>query len=80
MSEILKAQWEDVRLDLRLLIVPLSRSDKPRHIPLSDEAIAVIRAIPRTPGNPWMFPGHAPENRFPTFICSGTNSGGNWPC
>ena len=59
-SEILKARWEHVRLDLRLLIVPLSKSGKPRHIPLSDEAIAVIRAIPRQPGNPWLFPGHAP--------------------
>ena len=40
--------------------MPLSKSGKPRHIPLSDEAIAVIRAIPRQPGNPWLFPGRAP--------------------
>lgn len=59
-SEILKARWEHIRLDLRLLIVPLSKSGKPRHIPLSDEAIMLIRAIPRQPGNPWLFPGHAP--------------------
>ena len=59
-NEILKARWEDVRLDQRLLSVPLSKSGKPRHIPLSDEAIAVIRAIPRQPGNPWLFPGRAP--------------------
>ncbi len=58
-NEILKARWENVRPDLRLLIVPLSKSGRPRHIPLSDEAIAVIRAIPRQPGNPWLFPGHA---------------------
>lgn len=59
-SEILKARWENVRLDQRLLTVPLSKSGKPRHIPLSTEAIAVIRAIPRTSGSPWLFPGHAP--------------------
>lgn len=59
-SEILKARWENVRLDQRLLTVPLSKSGRPRHIPLSDEAIAVIRAIPHQPGNPWLFPGHAP--------------------
>lgn len=58
-SEILKARWEYVRLDLRLLIVPLSKSGKARHIPLSQEAIQVIRAIPLQPGNPWLFPGHA---------------------
>ena len=59
-SEVLKARWEHVRLDLRLLIVPLSKSGKPRHIPLSDEAITVIRSIPRQQGLPWLFPGHAP--------------------
>lgn len=59
-SEILKARWENIRLDLRLLVVPLSKSGKPRHIPLSDEAVAVLRTIPRAPGNPWLFPGHAP--------------------
>ena len=59
-SEILKARWENVRLDQRLLTVPLSKSGKPRHIPLSDEAVAVIRSIPRVPGCPWLFPGHAP--------------------
>lgn len=59
-SEVLKARWENVRLDLRLLIVPLSKSGKPRHILLSDEAIAVIRSIQRQPGNPWLFHGHAP--------------------
>lgn len=59
-SEILKARWENVRLDQRLLTVPLSKSGKPRHILLSDEAVAVIRSLPRAPGCPWLFPGHAP--------------------
>lgn len=58
-SEILKARWENVRLDLHLLIVPLSKSGKPRYIPLSHEAIAVICAIARQADNPWLFPGHA---------------------
>ncbi len=59
-NEILRLRWENVRPDLRLLIVPLSKSGRPRHIPLSDEAAAVLRGLPRTPGNPWLFPGHAP--------------------
>lgn len=59
-SEILKARWEDVRLEHRLLTVPLSKSGRPRHIPLSAEAMSVIRAIPRAPGSPWLFPGHSP--------------------
>ncbi len=59
-NEILKARWEHVRLDLRLLVVPLSKSGKPRHILLSDAALEVLRAMPRTPGSEWLFPGHAP--------------------
>lgn len=58
-SEILKARWENVNLEQRLLTVPLSKSGKPRHIVLSDAAIAVIRAIPKKAGIPWLFPGHA---------------------
>jgi integrase len=59
-SEILSARWENVRLDQRLLTVPLSKSNKPHHIPLSDEAVAIIRSIRREPACPWLFPGHAP--------------------
>ncbi|MDR0339468.1 MAG: tyrosine-type recombinase/integrase [Desulfovibrio sp.] len=59
-SEILTSRWENVRLDQRLLTVPLSKSNKPRHIPLSDEAMAIICSIRREPDCPWLFPGHAP--------------------
>lgn len=55
-NEILKARWENIHLEQRLLTVPLSKSGKPRHIALSKEAIAVIRSIPRKPGCPWLFP------------------------
>lgn len=59
-SESLKARWENIRLDLRMLIVPLSKSGKSRHTLLSDAALGVLHAMPRTLGNPWLFPGHAP--------------------
>lgn len=60
-SEILTARWEYVRIDLRLLIVPLSKSGKPRYIPLSDEAITLIKSLQRVQGCPWLFPGYNPE-------------------
>ena len=44
-SEILKARWENVRLDQRLLTVPLSKSGRPRHILLSDAALDILRAL-----------------------------------
>ncbi len=56
-SEILKAQWVHIHLERRFLTVPESKSGKPRHIPPSDAAVAVLRSIPRVPGCPWPFPG-----------------------
>ncbi len=61
-NEILKASWKHVRLDQRLLVVPLSKSGRPRHIQLSDEAIAVLRALPRRDDGTWLFP-YREENR-----------------
>ncbi|WP_241159586.1 site-specific integrase [Desulfovibrio sp. ZJ200] len=56
-SEILKARWEHIHLEQHLLTVPLSKSNRPRHIVLSDEAVAIIRHLPRRPDCPWLFPG-----------------------
>ena len=46
-----------IHLERRMLVVPLSKSGKPRYIPLSDEAARIIRAIPRRDDSPWLFPG-----------------------
>ncbi|MBD5137536.1 MAG: site-specific integrase [Lachnospiraceae bacterium] len=54
-SEILRARWEDVRPEARVLIVPLAKSGAARHITLSDAALAVLAVIPRG-GSPWLFP------------------------
>lgn len=56
-SEILKARWEHIHLEQQLLKGPLSKSNRPRHIVLSDEAVAIIRLLPRRADCPWLFPG-----------------------
>lgn len=53
--EILDARWENIDFDRQILTVPVSKSGKPRHIALSDGAIALLRSVPRTPGVPWVF-------------------------
>ena len=57
-NEILKARWENVNMEQRILTVPLSKSGKARHLVLSDMALAVIKKLPRLNGNPWLFPGN----------------------
>lgn len=54
-QEILSARWEHVDYEHRLLTVPLSKSGKTRHIPLSDDAMEVLRHMQRS-GTPWLFP------------------------
>lgn len=53
--EILDARWENVDLQRRLLTVPISKSGRPRHIALSDAALALLKALPREEGIPWVF-------------------------
>jgi integrase len=56
-TELLKARWEDVnfvRCELRLLETKAGRT---HYIPLSPPALALLRALPRQEGNPYLLPG-----------------------
>lgn len=54
-SEILSARWEYVDLERRILTVPLSKSGKVRHIPLSDEATSILQRLSHKRQSPWLF-------------------------
>lgn len=54
-TEIMHARWKCVDFERRLLTVPLSKSGKARHIPLSDAALDVLRALPQDSEIPWLF-------------------------
>ena len=67
--EVLKAKWEHVDLERGLLTVPRSKSGRPRHIPLSPIAVAILQrqAAARVGDCPHLFPsdrrkGQALEN------------------
>jgi len=62
-NEITQAKWEFVNWDRRTLLVPLSKSGKPRAIALNAQALALLRALPRT-DNPYIFP--SPVNGKPS--------------
>jgi integrase len=75
-NEITHARWENVDLKASMLFVPLSKSGTSRYIVLNKDAVAVLRSIPRLPGNPYVFPSpitgrpsaslHFPWNRIRT--------------
>ena len=61
-SEILAARWENVDVERRILTVPLSKSGKARHIPLSEAALQVLANLPRC--SEWLFPSPRTEGHI----------------
>jgi integrase len=64
-QEVLRAKWELVDLDRGMLTVPLSKSGRPRHVPLSSAAVRVLEVqdARRVPGNPHVFPSRCLDGK-----------------
>ena len=61
LSEAINATWDEVDLDARVWTIPSSRMGKTRkehRVPLSDAAIAVLKAMQKVRMNDWVFPGN----------------------
>lgn len=56
------ARWADIDVERRLWTVPLSKSGRTRHIPLSDAALSILKAQWEAAGegSEWVFPGKDP--------------------
>jgi integrase len=54
--ELLDARWEHVDVVRQTWRIPTSKSGKPRHVPLSAAALAIIEALPRFKDCPWLVP------------------------
>ena len=65
-NEITHAKWEHVDCDKRTLLVPLSKSGKPRSIALNASAIALLRTI-RAGVSPDIFPSPATDRPSPSL-------------
>jgi integrase len=55
-NEITHAKWEHVDWENKTLLVPLSKSGKPRGIALNASAMALLRSVQAIDGNPFIFP------------------------
>jgi integrase len=51
--EVLDARWEDIDFEHKSWRIHTTKSGQPRHVPLSDGAIAVLEALPRD--SEWIF-------------------------
>lgn len=63
LRELLDAKWENVDVERRSWLIPTSKTGKPRHVPLSTAALAIIEQLPRFKDCPWLVPN--PETRLP---------------
>jgi integrase len=61
--ELLDAKWADFDLERRLWRIPITKSGKARHVPLSDGVLAILKRLPRWEGCPYVVPN--PKTRLP---------------
>ena len=61
--ELLDARWEHVDVERRAWLIPTSKTGKPRHVPLSAAALAIIEDLPRFKDCTWLIPN--PETLKP---------------
>jgi integrase len=55
-NEITHAKWEFVNWEQRTLLVPRSKSGRPRSIHLNSAALELLRSVPRVENSPFIFP------------------------
>jgi integrase len=58
-GELLALQWRNVDLTRQTAFLPTSKNGKPRTVPLSSQAVALLSALPRTEAD-IVFPISAP--------------------
>lgn len=62
-TELLQAKWKDIDLERRVWFIPDTKTGVPRHVPLSQPAIAIIEALPHYAKCPWLLPN--PDTKKP---------------
>jgi integrase len=66
-NEITHAKWDHVDWERRTLLVPLSKSGKPRSIALNAQAIALLRSIKPSDRSPYVFPAPTTDRPSPSL-------------
>lgn len=58
-SETLNAQWSEIDLESAIWTIPAQRTKTKREhrVPLTDDVLNDLKALPRLNGNPYLFPG-----------------------
>ena len=68
--EVQCARWEDINWEQRIWRIPISKSGKARHVPISDGALIILESIPRIEGCQWIFPNPKTHKPYKSFYGS----------
>jgi integrase len=68
--EVLDAKWEDFDFARRIWRIPMSKSGKARHVPLSDGALNILNTMPRDMKCEWTFPNLDTKKPFVSIFCA----------
>jgi integrase len=69
-GEVLKAKWEDFNFEQRVWRIPLSKSGKARHVPMSDGVLSLLDAVPRYEKCPYVFANPKTLLPYISFFCA----------
>lgn len=64
--ELLDARWENFDLKRRQWLIPVSKTGRPRRVPLSQAAVDIIESLPKFTECHWLIPN--PKTREP-YVC-----------
>lgn len=63
-SELLNAEWQHIDRPRAVWFIPISKTGRSRHVPLSQPALAVIDRLPRFTGCPFLVPNPKTKKPF----------------
>jgi integrase len=68
--EVLDAKWQDFDFSRRIWRIPMSKSGKARHVPLSDGALTLLSTMPRKSECDWAFANPDTGKPYVSIFCA----------
>ena len=68
--EVLDAKWVDLDLEHQTWKIPVNKSGKARHVPLSEGVVSLLHTVPRLESCEWVFPNPKTQSPFVSIYCS----------
>ncbi len=69
-GEVQTAKWEDFNIEQRIWRIPLAKSGKARHVPMSDGVLSLLDAVPTHDDCPYVFANPKTLMPYKSFFCA----------